>query len=206
MTVLPSLYVFGAGGHGRSVADVASCCGYGDIVFVDSRWPELSSNSDWKVVAKDGSSIPAGSRVFVAIGDSNERLAMFRQMTDGGFEIPTLVHPSAYLSKRATIGVGCVVMPQSVVGVGSAIGAAVIVNTSASIDHDCSVGDGAHISPGAHLAGGVHVGQESWIGIGAMVREGVRIGSRVMIGAGAVVVSDVPDGARMIGVPAREMK
>jgi UDP-2-acetamido-3-amino-2,3-dideoxy-glucuronate N-acetyltransferase len=41
------------------------------------------------------------------------------------------------------------------------------------------------------------------IGSGALILGGVTIGSNAVIGSGAVVTKDVPDGAVMVGVPAR---
>ena len=41
------------------------------------------------------------------------------------------------------------------------------------------------------------------IGAGAVVLPGLTIGERAMIGAGAVVTRDVPDGAIVVGNPAR---
>jgi UDP-2-acetamido-3-amino-2,3-dideoxy-glucuronate N-acetyltransferase len=43
----------------------------------------------------------------------------------------------------------------------------------------------------------------SSIGSGAVVMCGVTIGAGAMVGAGAVVTRDVPDGATVVGVPAR---
>jgi serine O-acetyltransferase len=47
------------------------------------------------------------------------------------------------------------------------------------------------------------LGDDVYIGAGAKVIGGVRVGSRVRIGANAVVTRDVPDGATVVGIPAR---
>jgi len=44
------------------------------------------------------------------------------------------------------------------------------------------------------------------IGSGAIIMPGVTIGKCAMVGAGAVVTKDVPDGATVMGVPARVRK
>lgn len=78
-----------------------------------------------------------------------------------------------------------------------------IVNHGAVVDHDCVVGEFAHVAPNATLGGGVSVGRLSMVGAGATVLPGTRIGRGCIIGAGAVVRRDVPDGATVVGVPAK---
>jgi len=83
------------------------------------------------------------------------------------------------------------------------VGENTILNTRCSVDHDCVIGAHSHIAPGAILCGSVRVGSGTHVGAGAVVIEGLRIGDAVVIGAGAVVIADVPDGATVVGVPAR---
>jgi len=52
---------------------------------------------------------------------------------------------------------------------------------------------------------GPTVGDGATIGTGAKVLGPVRIGAGARVGANAVVISDVPDGATVVGVPARPM-
>ena len=47
------------------------------------------------------------------------------------------------------------------------------------------------------------VGRGASIGSNATILPGVMIGAGAMVGAGAVVVADVPEGATVVGVPAR---
>ncbi len=50
------------------------------------------------------------------------------------------------------------------------------------------------------------IGDNVFVGAGARVLGGICIGNDVTIGANAVVVHDVPDGATVVGVPARVIK
>jgi len=49
----------------------------------------------------------------------------------------------------------------------------------------------------------VLVKRRAAIGTGAIILPGVTIGAGALVGAGAVVTTDVPDGAVVVGVPAR---
>lgn len=50
---------------------------------------------------------------------------------------------------------------------------------------------------------GPHIGKFAKIGANATILPGVRIEAYALIGAGAVVTKDVPEGAVVIGNPAR---
>jgi acetyltransferase-like isoleucine patch superfamily enzyme len=50
---------------------------------------------------------------------------------------------------------------------------------------------------------GPNIARGAAIGLGANLLPGVRIGVGAVVGAGAVVTKDVPDGALVMGVPAR---
>ncbi|HPN57619.1 MAG TPA: DapH/DapD/GlmU-related protein, partial [Chitinophagaceae bacterium] len=73
------------------------------------------------------------------------------------------------------------------------------------IDHECIIGDFTHIAPGAVLCGNVKVGRNTFIGANSVIRQGIIIGDNVTIGAGTVVVKDVPDGATVVGNPAKNL-
>lgn len=50
------------------------------------------------------------------------------------------------------------------------------------------------------------LGDNIFIGSGAKVLGGILIGNNVTIGANAVVIKNVPDGATVVGIPARVVK
>jgi len=201
-----SILVLGAGGHGKVVADCALSCGLAVAGFIDDAVrpglqvlgiPVLGPLSELPRLRTRAGAI------VVAIGDSAKRVALIDHCRSIGLRTPALIHPSAAVSRFATVDDGTVVLAQAAINAGAQVGVGVIVNTGATVDHDCIVGDGVHVCPGAHLAGSVRIGRFSWIGIGSSVKQGTVIGNNAVIGAGAAVVADVEDGVTVVGVPAR---
>lgn len=115
------------------------------------------------------------------------------------------IHPSAVISSSAKLGDGIMIAANATLNPLVEIGKGVICNTSTSIDHECIIGDFTHIAPGAVLCGNVTIGRSSFIGANSVIRQGITIGSNVIIGAGTVVVKNVPDGATLVGNPARSL-
>lgn len=205
---MKKLALLGASGHGKVVADIAVRLGWQKIVFFDDAWPARRQNGPWPVIG-DFHALRAQLNlydgVFVSIGDCAIRWAKHVQIKNAGGALVTLIHPTAYVSQFAHIGLGSVVMASAVVNVDAVLGEACIVNTGATVDHDCNVGNAVHVAPGAHLSGNVTVGDGAWIGLGALLKQGIAVGKGATVGAGSVVLSSVPDAQTVVGVPARPL-
>lgn len=209
---MSALLLLGAGGHARVVAETALSSGrFSRIAFLDDRRAgtvQLAQQLGWPVIGPLSASLdPQITNQFhsalVAIGNATVRLQWLQILSASGYELPVLIHPTAWVSPSAQLGIGSVVFAQAAIQAQAVIGSGAILNTGCSVDHDAQLGDGVHICPGARLAGEVQVGDRSWIGIGASVIQQIRIGADVTVGAGAAVVRDLPDGVTAVGVPAR---
>jgi len=127
----------------------------------------------------------------------------------------SLIHPSAVVSRTATIGVGCVIYPHCYVGLNARINDFVFCLSGCIINHDDVIEERVILASGVTLAGAVHVESDCYLGQGCQVRQYLRISQnssvpRVrkadLIGMGAVVVKDVPPNSVMVGNPARKLR
>lgn len=199
------LALLGASGHGKVAADAALTEGWSEVVFFDDAWPNVRSNGRWPVVGDTADLMKRLSEfdgVLVSIGNCRIRMQKQEELIAARATVPVIVHPRAWVSPHASLGLGTIVMAGAIVNADAKIGVACIINTGATVDHDCDLADGVHISPGAHLSGNVSVGFRSWVGVGVAVRQGINIGADAMIGAGAVVVKTVENGTTVVGNPA----
>lgn len=202
------LLVLGCGGHGRVVADAALDCGYDTVAFLDDAYATFDPRGPWTVlgpISMMGDLVEAWPAAIAAIGNNAGRLDIFRRLHDKGYRLPAIVHPSAVVSRGASLGEGAFVAAGAVINIGARIGDAAIINTGARVDHDCQIGAGSHIAPGATLSGGVTTGEGAWLGTGCSVRQGIVIGARALIGVGAAVVKDLDPDGTYAGVPARPL-
>jgi sugar O-acyltransferase (sialic acid O-acetyltransferase NeuD family) len=200
------LLIFGAGGHGRVVADAAIAAGRWLRVLASDRDPARCTGEllpGVPLLPAYAATAAAGA-IHVAIGNGASRAREIAALPAG--LLATVVHPLASVSRHASLGPGCFVAAQAVVGPKASLGVSVIVNHGAVVDHDVGVGDFSHIAPLAALGGGAQVGRRVLVGSGASVLPGVRIGDDVVIGAGAVVSRDLPEAGTYAGVPARRLK
>lgn len=203
--------LWGAGGHGKVVLDVARAMGgFGTISFIDDACEgsgrefcdcQVFGASRYLQLLKG----KGCSQYLVSIGKNEMRAACFQRALEHDLLPATLVHPSAVISESARLEDGTVVMAKVVINAGAQIGKNCIVNTAAVVEHDCRVGDHVHLSPGVLLGGAVTVGKSAHIGIGAVVLPGVHIGDSAVVGAGSVVLKSVPPGATVAGVPSRPL-
>jgi sugar O-acyltransferase (sialic acid O-acetyltransferase NeuD family) len=161
----------------------------------------IGTSADLPVLVRDGV-----QAAILGFGSGRGRSAIAAMLRAAGLELPTLVHPAAYVATSAVLGPGAQVLPGAVVGPGAVLGTGVLLNTGAIAEHDVRLSDGVAVFSGAALAGRVVVGSDAEVGAGATVLPDVRIGSRAVVGAGATVISDVDDAVTVVGVPARAIR
>lgn len=143
------LLIIGAGGHGKVVAEVAQDIGYEQISFLDDNSPDaIGRISDIEKLSDNYSD------AFVAIGNNKLRGELLQKLKECGYTIPTLIHPSAYVSRTASFGVGIVVEPKAIVNANSHIGEGSIISVGSIVDHDVEVGVCCHINAGAIVKAG----------------------------------------------------
>jgi UDP-perosamine 4-acetyltransferase len=202
----------GAGGHAKVVVDAIRAQGIYHVAGMlekqpdrrHSKWmgvPILGTDEDLPELRNKGC-----TRIFIGlggVGNMHPRSALYDRVRNAGFEIIAACHPTAWVSPSASLDRATTILACAAVNADAILGEHVIVNTGAVVEHDCRIGHQVHIAPRAVLSGCVTVGDHTFIGAGACVRQGIHIGADAVIGMGAVVVHDVPDGATVVGVPAR---
>tara|TARA_A100000171_G_C2140095_1_gene154471 strand:- start:7608 stop:8216 length:609 start_codon:yes stop_codon:yes gene_type:complete len=177
--LLKRLFILGAGGHGRAVAEAATLLRVWDsIVFLDDSFPTHKTSSCWPILGGTGDLSNVASKydeAFVAIGNQEARQQLINQIANLQVPLATIVHPHAWVSSHARIGQGVAIMAGAIVGFNAKIGYGVIVNANATVDHDVILEDFAHLGVGTHLAGGVIVRKAAWLQAGCSAGYHVEI-------------------------------
>jgi sugar O-acyltransferase (sialic acid O-acetyltransferase NeuD family) len=114
----------------------------------------------------------------------------------------TIVHPTASVSRMATLSQGVVVLQQVTIANQARIGHHVIILPNSVISHDVVIGDYTCITGGVCISGRVTIGRACYLGTHSAIIGGVKLGNACLIGMGAVIRHDVPEHAAMVGNPA----
>lgn len=200
------IILIGAGGHCRSCIDVIELTGdyeiLGLVAQMDaeaqslSGYPLIGSDNDLpKLLKKCGS-------VLIAVGqikDTSVRERLFEKVKLLGGSFPIIKSPIAYVSKRAQLDQGTIIMHGATVNVNALVGFNCIINSHALIEHDVVVGPNTHISTGARINGGAQIGERTFIGSGAVINHGIAVGSDCLIASGSTVRINVPPGTKVRG-------
>lgn len=202
------LVLTGGGGHCLSVLDtIYRINRYTDIAITDPDIEVGTEVLNSRVVGGDSALADifnSGCRkAFITVGsikDTGVRRKLYSLLKETGFELITVVDPSAVVSDSALIEEGAFVGKNAVVNAAAVIGTSAIVNTGAVIEHECHVGEFSHIACGSILCGNVTVGHDCLIGAGATVIEGITIGNNAVVGAGSIVLRDVKESETVYGI------
>ena len=198
------ILIYGAGGHGKAVIDLARSCGYHVAALVDDFVAPGTSVLD--ILVTGGSSsladwrergVRCAANAVGGIGKPAVRQQVFDLLQAAGFNFPVLIHPSAVVEPSAVSEEGVQVLALAYVGSAARIGFGSLINAGAIASHDVVLERVNNLSPGAALAGGVYLGAYSQVGMNATINVNVRVGAGCIIGNGATVKKDVPPDTRV---------
>lgn len=180
--------VIGAGGHGRSVAEAILLLGRDELVgFVDDGADANAKVWTYPILGRTDSlhAIRAlADAVVVAIGNNAVRERLHAQVREAGFELLTVIHPTAFVSPTAILGAGCAVMAGAVVGTEAELAEGAIVNCGATVDHHCKVKAFGHLGVNACMAGGSVLGHRAWMQAGSALGYGVQVEAGAVLAPG----------------------
>lgn len=139
------------------------------------------------------------------IASSMTRYKIASEFSAKGARFVNYIHPTAWVSDDAIIGVGNVFSPNVYIATNATVGDYVQLNFCASVGHDSVVGDACTLSAHCDVTGNVKLGSCVFMGSHAAVIPGKKIGDNAIIGAGSVAMRNVPAGATVVGVPAKKL-
>ena len=141
------LIILGAGGYGRTVADVAAQTGaYDTILFLDdnSQAEDVIGKCTDYAAYKDENTV-----FYPAFGNNEGRVSWQKRLSEKGCRIATIIHPTAYVSPTVRMAEGNVVLPHAIVNTGCEVKEGCIINCGAIVDHGCVIEEGVHVCLGA---------------------------------------------------------
>jgi len=150
-----------------------------------------------------------GKYFLLTMGDMNIRREISVKLIKRGGLIPTIIHPSAQISRFATIAkqgviIGAEVELQNDVIVGNNV----IIRTDVTICHNTTIKEDVFVGPKALVGAYITIDELAYIGQGSILISGKagHIGANTLVGAGAMVTKPLPENVVAIGSPARVIK
>jgi len=187
---MKKIILVGGGGHCKSCIDVIENENKYKIIGIIDKKKNFLLN--YKVFAESylNKKLIKNNYAFVTVGQIKNykvRVKLFNKLKDLGFKIPSIISPSAYISKHAIIGHGTIVMHGAIINAGAVIGNNCIINTNSLIEHDVVIGDHTHISTEVTINGGVNIGEKVFIGSRSIIKDNISIGECSIVGAGLYI-------------------
>ncbi|MCD4533757.1 NeuD/PglB/VioB family sugar acetyltransferase [Nocardioides sp. cx-169] len=207
------LAVVGGGGFGREILDIVDAInaagrpgeGFDVMGVLDDGHPDGELLASFEVPHLGPTAqmleLPADVAVVVGIAHPQTRHRVVESM--GVRERPILIHPTATMGRKVTLGPGAVVCSHVSVANHVVIGPDVQVGANSTLGHDSTLGACVTVSPLSAISGDVHLEDRSFVGTGASINQGLRIGTDAVVGSGAAVVRDVDPKVTVVGNPAR---
>lgn len=203
------LFIYGASGAAVEIYDLAERVNalshrYSKIYLIDDFEEETQYYGTDRVHFSSCERIAKEAFEFIiAVGEPSARDLLLKRIEEKGYQLATLIDPSAMISPTAKIAAGCIVNAQSIVSSNVIMEENCLLGFHVVVGHDAHLKKNTVVCPMATVGGGSTVGENTFIGLNSSMKERVNLGNNVFVGMGSMVFRSVEDGHTVLGNPAR---
>lgn len=204
------IYALGVGHNTPVFIDLAEACGYkivGLYHYNNERTGEtdhgLNILGSFDDLYNKGNL--SGMNFLLTMGDNLIRTEVSNKLRQLGGNVPTLIHPTAVISRFANISpIGVYISPFTYVQADSSIGNNTILLSHVNISHTTHIGNSCFVAGGSIIGAYTNVEDFVFVGQGVLTISAKvpTIGKKAYIGARSLITREVPAHAVMAGSPA----
>lgn len=199
------IYIFGAGGHTRSLISLLNnqsikIAGLYDETF-DPQKDEIINSC--KVIGGLPGYEFAG-KIILSYGNNIKRMDLYNNYRANIFTL-NISHSTSYIDENVTFGNSNFIFAKAVINSNVQVGENNIINTGSIIEHEVKIGSHNHFSVGSIICGRVEIGDECFIGAGAVINDKIKICNGVTVGSNSVVIRSINEPGIYVGNPVRKI-
>lgn len=209
---MKEIYILGVGHNTPVYIELAELNGYkvkGLYHYESGRNGELIHNIPIIGTNDDlFNSISLEGKYFaLSMGGNDIRVKLASLIRKKAGLIPTLIHPSASVSKYANIKEGVTIHANSTIQPDVIIQSDTVISFNVGITHNVIIDKGCYIAGQSIVGAYTHIYEQAFIGMGStLISSKVKyIGKNAIVGAGSVVTKSVEDNSTVLGNPAKEI-
>jgi len=204
------LGIYGAGGLGREIYDLAVRINehnkkWDNIVFIDdNKKIEVKTIPIYEF--EEFLCINEQKQIIIAVGDPKNRYFIYEKIIKNNLKLAILKDPNAIVSNSAHIESGVIISEFCTIHSNVVIKTNSLIQPFCCIGHDIEIGRHTVISTTSNIGGGSTIKDRVLLGMNCSVLQNIVIESDSLVAMGSVVFRDVPEGATVLGNPARVTK
>lgn len=208
------IYALGVGHNTPVFIDLAEACGYkiaGLYHYNNTRTGEtdhgLKILGSFDDLYNKGNL--SGMNFLLTMGDNMIRTEVSNKLCQLGGNVPTLIHPTAVISRFANISpIGVYISPFTYVQADSSVGNNTVLLSHVNISHTTHIGNSCFVAGGSVIGAYTNVEDFVFIGQGVLTISAKvsNIGEKAYIGARSLITHEVPAHAVMVGSPAKVIR